>query len=213
MVINEAALRTAITNALLRSAGLPTLDDIEKMLSKSEKSTTVTIVVDNSRYGKAGVNLLEKLVGKYEFIEVKVSEKSSWPSDLPPPLIVVGGGLSGRLLFYGAPTDILSPMFMLAVAASCGAWRPSSCSGLEGARGRARLYVVPGLPCARAMYNSLHVLFCSRAAELEVVNVEGYYAMGKEIPVKQVPTFVSPSGKKHTATPRSPAEVLSWWSS
>lgn len=212
MVIDEAALRAAITDALLRSAGLPTLDDVEKMLSKAEKSTTVIIVADGSKYGKAGADLVKRLVGKYESIEVKVSEKSSWPSDLPPPLIVVGGGLGGRLLFYGAPADILSPVFMLAVAASCGAWRPSSCSGLEGAQGRARLYVVPGLPCARAIYDSLHVLYCSRAAELEIVNVEGYYAMGKGLPVKQVPTFVSPSGKRHTATPRSPAEVLSWWS-
>ena len=91
MVIDEAALRAAITDALLRSAGLPTLDDVEKMLSKAEKSTTVIIVADGSRYGKAGADLVKRLVGKYESIEVKVSEKSSWPSDLPPPLIVVEG--------------------------------------------------------------------------------------------------------------------------
>lgn len=213
MVIDEAALRAAITDALLRSAGLPTLADVKKMLSEAESKTTVSIVTDESKYGKHGVDVVKNLLTDYDFVEIKVLEKSSWPEDLPPPLIVIGGKLEGRLLFYGAPADILSPMFMLAVAASCGAWRPKTCKNISEARGRARLYVVPGLPCARAIYNSLPIVYCSNEAELEIVNVEAFYTLNKPLPVRQVPTFVSPSGKKYSSTPRGEFEVLKWWHS
>ncbi|HID41907.1 MAG TPA: hypothetical protein EYP33_07135, partial [Pyrodictium sp.] len=98
MVIDETALRAAITDALLRSAGLPTLADVKKMLSEAESKTTVSIVTDDSKYGEHGVDVVRNLLTDYDdFVEIKVLEKSSWPEDLPPPLRVIGGKLEGRL--------------------------------------------------------------------------------------------------------------------
>ncbi|KSW11618.1 hypothetical protein CF15_01960 [Pyrodictium occultum] len=210
MPLDETALRAAIADVLLRTAGLPTLDEVGRIMRRAEKGTRVVIVIDNSRYARAEADNLKKLLERYEGVETRIVEKSSWGSELPPPLISIDGTLEGRIFFYGAPSDILKPIFLLAVAASAEAWRPGRCRGLGGVKGRARLYVVPGLPCAKTLYDALHILCCS-TAELEVVNVEGYYATGREIPVRRVPTFISPSGRVHVGEPRDPEELAEWW--
>lgn len=210
--LDEAALRRAISEVLLRSAGLPTLEDVEEYLAKVREP--VEIVVEG-RPGSPWVGEAEKALQpalEKGAARLRRVERSSWPRDRPEPRILIGGRLGHRYRFYGVPGDILQPVFLLAVAAAGGGWGNGfSCSKLGGASGTLVVYVVPGLPCVRALYNLLPVVLCNPEAVLEAVNVETMVLQGMKPPVRSVPAYLTPKGVMLRGALRSPAEALQLW--
>lgn len=209
-MLGEAELRRAIATVLLRSAGLPTLEDAVEKLRGVRERVDVVLAYRDPEWGRAARSLLEPAVeaGAARLREAKAGD---WARNRPQPLITVGGRLGHRFMFYGLPGDILQPVFLLAVAAAGDAWRARGCGGLEGAGGRLVLYVVPGLPCVRALYNALQVLLCSGEAVLEAVNVETMVLQGMRPPVDRVPAFATPRGGLVKVVPRSPGEAARLW--
>ena len=211
--LDEAVLRQAITEVLLRSAGLPTLEDAKKYLEEVQEPPEVVI---EARRGSTWIREAERALQpalEKGAVRLKRVERGDWPRDKPEPRITVGGRLGGRYRFYGVPGDILQPMFLLAVAAAGRGWgNGTRCKGLDSARGTLVVYVVPGLPCARALYNLLPVVLCSHGAVLEAVNVETMVLQGMRPPVKTVPAYRTPRGVMVRGVLRSPGEALQLWS-
>ncbi len=212
MAIDETMLRRAITDVLLSSAGLPTLAEAKKLLSKIKERVEVIVEErSGSKVSEQVLSHLRSLLGDAEKVKLLPVRVKEWTVERPDPLILIGGRLGGRYRFYGDPAEILEPMFLLAVAAAGGAWEPKTCKGLETAKGTLVLYVVPGLPCAKAMYHTLPVVLCSKEAVLEVVNIETWILEGGRPPVNRVPAFLTPRGRLHMGAPRGPGDAVKLW--
>lgn len=212
MALDETTLRKAITDVLLRASNLPTMEDVADLLSKVREPAEIALAYSDEKWAREAERLLEPAV-RVGAARIRRIPSKGWRRDRPQPLITVGGRLSHRLAFYGLPGDILQPVFLLAVAAAGEAWKPRGCAGLEGAKGKLVLYVVPGLPCVRALHHVLPVLLCSSEAELEAVNVETMLLQGMKPPVDRVPAFVTPSGRLVKGAPRSPGDAARLWES
>lgn len=195
---------------LLRAARLPTTREALS-LARSIKQE-VEVRVEASKHH----DLAERIGRELEHLlrgsraRVVLAEARDWPQGLPEPSIVVGGRLGGRLRFHGVPRSVLLPPFLLAIAAAGGSWAPPR-NGVEpGLEGAAVAYLVPGLPCARALYHGLHVVYHSRAS-LIAVNVESMIEQGLSAPVDTVPAWRTPCGELLVYAPRSPTDAARIW--
>ena len=212
MASNGDMLGGAITDILLSSLGIPTLSKARKLIGKIEERTEVIVALrKGSKVSEEGLAFIKRLIGENEHVKVIPVYAKDWPGDRPDPLVIIGGRLGGRYKFYGLPTEILAPVFLTAIAAAGGTWKPKSCQGLDAASGRVILYVVPGLPCAKAMYYVLQVVYCSEKAEIEIANLETMLLQGMQLPVKRVPAFVTPKGTLYQGLPRDVQGVAKLW--
>ncbi len=213
-MISEQLKRSLMT-ALLRSAGLPGVDEIDNMIKDIKLSVEIILSTrEGSSHTNEAMNLVEKLFKNAgEKVSIILTNDKNWPKGYPEPLWSIGGRLDHRFRLYGYPTDLLGQAFRLAVAIAGKGWDPPIDNKCCNVKGKALLYAVPGLPCTRAIYYSLHVLAVAPKAELTVINIESMASQGLESPVKNVPTFITPRGESIVLTPRSVKDVLRVWAS
>lgn len=208
-MFDARVLREALLDSVLAAAGLPSIREARDYLSRAR--TRVVVVAETLRdsiYSEEGYRRLAKLVKDYP-VDLKRVVVDTWEWELPEPRVIVKGLLSERLVFYGVPSDILLSPFYLALAAAGGSWeppRPSKCP-----RGRVVLYIVPGLPCTKALYHSVPVVLYCGEAELWVVDAEEAIGQGYGIPSDRVPAFKTPSGRVVVFSPSSVDDVLRAW--
>ena len=209
IVFDSKVLREALLDSVLAASGLPTIHEARDLLSRArERIRLVVTTLRGSIFSEEGLRRLERLVKGYPVdLERRVIEE--WPWKLPEPRVEVWGRLSGRLVFYAVPSDILLAPFYLSLAAAGGAWSPGAPARCP--RGRVTLYVVPGLPCTKALYYSLPIVLHCGEAELWVVDAEEAIGQGYGIPSNRVPAFVSPSGRVQVYAPSSVDDALRAW--
>lgn len=213
-MINEQ-MKRALMTALLRSAGLPSVDEIDDMIKNIKSSVEIILSArEESPYTNEALGIAEELfkVARNK-INIALTSEKTWPRGYPEPLWSIGGRLRHRFKLYGYPTDLLGQAFRLAVAVAGEGWNPPIDDKYYNVKGKVLLYVVPGLPCIRAIYYSLHVLVAAPEAELTVVNIESMVSQGLGIPVKNVPTFITSQGESIVLTPKSVKDVLRIWTS
>jgi hypothetical protein len=208
-------MKRALMTALLRSAGLPSVDEIDNMIKNIKSSVEIILSArEDSSHTNEAIGLAEELFKvAREKVNITLTSEKTWPKGYPEPLWSIGGRLGHRFKLYGYPTDLLGQAFRLAVAVAGKGWNPPIDDKCCNVKGKALLYAVPGLPCTRAIYYSLHVLVAAPEAELTVINIESMASQGLETPVKNVPTFITPRGKSIVLTPRSVKDVLRIWTS
>jgi len=208
-LFSSRVLREAILDSVLVAAGLPSLREARDRLSKARASVVLVVeTLRDSVYSEEGYRRLASLVRGYP-VSLQRVVVDEWKWGLPEPRIIVKGLLRGRLVLYGVPSDVLLSPFYLALAAAAGSWdppRPSRCP-----RGRVILYVVPGLPCAKAFYYSVPVVFYCGEAELWVVDAEEALGQGYGIPCDRVPAYRAPSGRVVMFAPSSVEDALRAW--
>ncbi len=212
-MIEERGLRDTVNDMLLAAMGIPTASEALKLLEDMHETVKLLVAVRGKpeTIVEDTVKLLKSLEERYERISVRLLEASSLPEGMPQPCIVVTGRLEGRYRFYGHPGGLLLSPFLLAVAAAGAAWEPPGRNEVDpGLTGRALLYVVPGLPCVRAMYYGLQVVYHSRA-ELDVANVESMLRQGLPVPVKAVPAWRTACGELKVLTPRRTRDAVAMW--
>ncbi|WP_048061544.1 hypothetical protein [Hyperthermus butylicus] len=212
VTVGKVLVQPLLVDVLLRASGLPTSREVEELVSKAEPVEVIVSRCDEGNVAAKGCKLVRLLFDGYpvRLREGRV-ETPTAGFDVPPPSIAIGGRLGFRYRFHGLPEEILAPMLLLVTAAAGGAWKPKSCAGLDAARGRMLLYAVPGAPCARAIAASLQVVYCSDAAEIDVVNIDTLNLLGKKPPVDKVPSFRLPSGKLHIGVPPTPEKLAAIW--
>ena len=212
-MIEERGLRDTVNDMLLATMGIPTASEALKLLENMHETVKLLVAIrDRSGNMEDTVKLLKSLEERYERISVRLLEASSLPEGMPQPCIAVTGRLEGRYRFYGHPGGLLLSPFLLAVAAARAAWEPPGRNEVDpGLTGRALLYVVPGLPCVRAMYYGLQVVYHSRA-ELDIANVESMLRQGLPVPVKAVPAWRTACGELKVMTPRRTRDTVAMWS-
>ena len=209
IVFDSRFLREALLDSVLAASGLPTIREARDLLSQArERTRLVATVLRDSVFSEEGLRRLERLVKGYP-VELEKRVTGEWPWRLPEPRVEVLGRLGGRLVFYAVPSDVLLMPFYLSLAAASGAWSPSAPARCP--RGRVTLYVVPGLPCTKALYYSLPIVLHCGEAELWVVDAEEAIGQGYGIPSDRVPAFVAPSGRVKVHAPNSVDEVLQIW--
>ena len=209
IVFDSRFLREALLDSVLAASGLPTIREARDLLSRArERVRLVITVLRDSVFSEEGLRRLEKLVKGYP-VELEKRVTGEWPWKLPEPRIEILGRLSGRLVFYAVPSDVLLMPFYLSLAAAGGAWSPSTPARCP--RGRVVLYVVPGLPCTKALYYSLPIVLHCEEAELWVVDAEEAIGQGYGIPSDRVPAFVAPSGRVKLYAPNSVDDALHAW--
>ncbi len=192
-------------DVLLRIAGLPSPGEVEELLSKVEG---VEVTVD-CRGEEKLCRYVKLLLKGYSGVRVRDGEvaRPKVQHDVPPPGISVGGLLGGRFRFHGLPEELLAPPFMLAVAAAGGAWKPGYECPRECRSGSLVAYVVPGVPCAKAIVMLVGLLLCCGSVEVDVVNVDTLAALGGKLPVDRVPSFYS-NGRLRVGLPRGLEELV-----
>ncbi len=205
----------AVADILLRAAGLPGLREALHALREAREAVDVSVEYRVQEGYAAEARRLLEPAEEAGAARVRVAEAAEWPGGRPEPRLAVWGRLGGRFTFYGLPRGVLQPILLLYVAAAGGGWEPPrGCGGrLSAARGRLLVYVVPGLPCARALYMVLPVLLCSGGARLEAVNVESMVEQGLQPPpyVRRVPVFVSEGGVVRVGAPGGFEEAAALW--
>jgi len=204
-----AEARLAVIDFLLHASKLPTLAEARQLARKAKDKTRVIIRATHDKTQLA--ERTRKLITDMAQVQARVEAASKWSKQLPQPHIAIKG--LERLHFYGEPTDLLLPPLLLAIALAGGAWKPEvkRVETRVKTHGKLLLYVTPGLPCAKAIYHSLQALHATSSGELYIINAESMIQQGLKPPVNTVPTFITPSGRKYTITPRSPSEVIELW--
>lgn len=212
MIVGRS-VRDAVNDILLAAIGIPTAAEALELLRKTREPVELLVAArSGDEAARTTVRLLESLVKQSRHIKVKLLKPSDWPQDMPEPRITVTGRLGGRYRFHGAPSGLLLSPFLLAVAAAGAAWEPPGRGEVDpGLGGRVLLYVVPGLPCARAMYTGLQVVYHSKA-EIDVANVESMMKQGLPVPVKAVPAWRTACGELRMVTPRKARDIAAMWS-
>ena len=209
IVFDSRFLREALLDSVLAASGLPTIREARDLLLRArEQVRLVAIVLRDSVFSEEGLRRLERLVKGYP-VELEKRVVEEWPWKLPEPRVEVLGRLSGRLVYYAVPSDVLLMPFYLSLAAASGAWSPGAPAKCP--RGRVVLYIVPGLPCTKALYYSLPIVLCCKEAELWVVDAEEAIGQGYGIPSNRVPAFVTPSGHVKVYAPSSIEDALRVW--
>jgi len=201
MALGDVVDNLVMVDALLRVAGAPASVDVERLLSKVTGKVRVVIDCSADREGRL-CKYVKVLLKGYESVDVVEGrvEKPKLNHELPPPSIAVEGVLGGRYRFHGLPEELLAPPFLLAIAAGGGAWRPESCPR-SCKSCNLILYVVPGIPCAKAMVMIAEFLTCCKEASVDIINVDTLALLGKSLPVSRVPAFYS-GGRLHVGLPR-----------
>ncbi|WP_048061486.1 hypothetical protein [Hyperthermus butylicus] len=59
----------------------------------------------------------------------------------------------------------------------------------------------------------IQVIYCSEKAEVEIVNLKTMLLRGIQLPVKQVPAFVTPKGTLYQGLPGDAQGVARLWES
>ena len=209
IVFDSRFLREALLDSVLAASGLPTIREARDLLSRAREQVRLVItVLRDSVFSEEGLRRLERLVKGYP-VELEKRVAGEWSWKLPEPRIEVLGRLGGRLVFYAVPSDVLLMPFYLSLAAAGGAWSPSAPARCPG--DKVVLYVVPGLPCTKALYYSLPIILHCKKAELWVVDAEEAIGQGYGIPSDRVPSFVAPSGRVKVYAPNSVDEALRAW--
>jgi hypothetical protein len=204
-------LKEAMIDSLLVATGLPSLSEARSLLEKLVEPVEVVVeVVPMSPFSGEGYLYVKRRLEGYEKVVLKRVEVEKWEKKLPEPAIRIGGRLNGRLVYYGVHGDVLLMPFYLSIALAGGAWsgeKPSRCPS-----GRLLLYVVPGLPCVRALYRCMQVVAHCPGAELWSINAEASIVQGYGIPSGRVPAFVTPSGKVVVREPKTVDDAAAIWS-
>ena len=207
MTLRAIVAGNPLIDALLKMSGLPDTGEVERLLGEM---SPVEVVLDCSG-GRIEdckfVKLLFKGYDRVRLVEGSVP-KPSLDHDVPSPSISVGGRLGGRFRFHGVPEELLAPPFMLAVAAAGGKWPPK----LEGcpencSDGSLALYVVPGVPCMKAIALTVKLLLCCPNITADIINIDMLAAEGAKLPVDRVPTFRA-RGRFRVGLPRRLEELV-----
>jgi hypothetical protein len=174
-----------LIDALLRMLELPAINEIEELLRGVDP---VEVRVDCSGEDCKYIELLLKGYDRIKLVKDKVP-KPNLEHTIPSPNISIGGRLGGRFRFHGLPEELLAPSFMLAIAAAGGKWPPDLHCPEACDTGNLILYVVPGVPCIRAVVLTIELLLCCRNVQADVINIGSLTVQDVKLPVNRVPAF------------------------
>ena len=181
----------SLLDKLLVLLGFKPLTDVLVVVRRAPSS--VDLLVERPRDMTLPRDLAESLELAVEASrgKVRVEEKitDKWVYQYPPPRLVVGGLLGGRLEFYGGIPDVLVGVLGEALLQASGAVGPECPRRVKPVKANVVLYVVAGIPCLRAGSLLVRLVRCWSELRAWVVEVKAYEKWFGKKPVEETPSL------------------------